>query len=171
MTPEQKEEIARAVASNRELQASLNRQHRIEAGELDIELVRAPDDPQIGDSAFQAAFAPVIDAMRSAKIRYSQHAIAFDSVDAYGYPLAEFTIAVKELGPPALTALATVLGAWVHARYGRKVRLKVGEIEVEAATVADAEKLLARAIEHQQSMIKKGASHEARHGFNSQDTS
>lgn len=46
-------------------------------------------------------------------------------------------------------ALCTALGAWLHARYGRKVRLKIGEIEVEAQTREEVEKLLAKALEIQ----------------------
>jgi len=37
-----------------------------------------------------------------------------------------------------------------NARYGRKVRLKIGEIEAEAQTREEVEKLLARAQEIQQ---------------------
>ena len=39
-------------------------------------------------------------------------------------------------------AIGTALGAWLHARYGRKVRIKVGDIEAEAQTPEELEKLL-----------------------------
>ncbi len=42
----------------------------------------------------------------------------------------------------SVTALAAVLGAWLNARYGRKVRLKVGQIEAEAQSVEEVERLL-----------------------------
>jgi hypothetical protein len=51
------------------------------------------------------------------------------------------------LGPPAIAAIAAVAGAWVQARYGRKVRLKVGDIEAEARTTEEIETLLRRAAE------------------------
>lgn len=57
--------------------------------------------------------------------------------------LVKFT---ATLGP----MLGTAIGAWLHARYGRKVRLKIGEIEAEAQTVEEVETLLARAQEIQQ---------------------
>ncbi len=47
-------------------------------------------------------------------------------------------------------ALGTALGAWLHARYGRKVRLKIGEIEAKAQTPEEVEKLIAQAHEIQQ---------------------
>lgn len=46
--------------------------------------------------------------------------------------------------------LGGIIGAWLTAKYGRKVRLKVGEIEAEAHTPEEVEKLLARAQEIQQ---------------------
>ena len=49
-----------------------------------------------------------------------------------------------------ITPLATALGVWLHAHYGRKVRLKVGDIEAEAQTREEVEKLLVRAEEIQQ---------------------
>ena len=48
---------------------------------------------------------------------------------------------------PVVTAAA---GAWLHAKYGRKVRLKIGDIEAEAQSVEEVEKLIARAQEIQQ---------------------
>ncbi len=45
---------------------------------------------------------------------------------------------VSTLGP----VVCAILAAWLHARKGRKVRLKVGEIEAEAQTVNDVQRLL-----------------------------
>jgi hypothetical protein len=47
------------------------------------------------------------------------------------YPLPEFVIV---LGPAVIAATAAVCGAWVTARYGRKVRLKIGDMEAEGRT-------------------------------------
>ena len=41
-------------------------------------------------------------------------------------------------------------GAWLHAGYGRKVRLKLGDIEAEGQTIDDVNALLRRAVEVQQ---------------------
>ena len=43
--------------------------------------------------------------------------------------------------------------AWLGGRYGRKVRVKVGEVEVEANTVADIKDLLSR-VEQMQKVDK-----------------
>jgi hypothetical protein len=43
--------------------------------------------------------------------------------------------------------LGGLIGAWLQAKYRRKVRLKIGEIEAEAQTVEEVEKLFRRAEE------------------------
>ena len=59
-------------------------------------------------------------------------------------PLAEvgeFIITpVPMLGP----MFGTVLGAWLQARYGRKVRVKFDDVEIEAQSPEQVETLLAR---------------------------
>ena len=55
----------------------------------------------------------------------------------------------------ALTPLATALGAWLHAHYGGKVRIKVGDIEAEARTVEELESVLAKAQEIKESTEAK----------------
>ncbi|MFL9936924.1 hypothetical protein P0D88_50130 [Paraburkholderia sp. RL18-103-BIB-C] len=37
------------------------------------------------------------------------------------------------------------MGAWITARYGRKVRLKIGDVEVEARSIEEVDQLLQRA--------------------------
>jgi hypothetical protein len=40
------------------------------------------------------------------------------------------------------TGIGTALRAWLHARIGRKVRLKAGNVEVEAETLNDVGRIL-----------------------------
>jgi hypothetical protein len=49
------------------------------------------------------------------------------------------------LGPPAMTALAGVAVGWLQGRAGRKVRMKVGDTEMEARTVAELREMVALA--------------------------
>jgi len=58
------------------------------------------------------------------------------------YPLPEFVIV---LGPAVIAATAAVCGAWVTVRYGRKVGLKIGDMEAEGRTVEEIERLLRQA--------------------------
>lgn len=142
LTPEQQERIAKDMAANRVKQDALTRKERFEAGEFSLDLVRAAADPSENDPEFQKELSRFGAALRDAGVPYSQSAIAFDSVEGLGYPLPEFILAMKVLGPPAIAALATAAGAWVQARYGRKARLKIGDIEAEARTPEEIKGLL-----------------------------
>ncbi len=57
--------------------------------------------------------------------------------------VVEFVKTLSSLG------LGGIIGAWIQARHGRKVRVKVDEIEVEANTSEEVEKLLAKAVQIQ----------------------
>lgn len=110
---------------------------------IEIDLQRAHDDASENDPQFQEELRGFSHSLRTAGVAFSQRAMAFDSVDALGFPLAEFVI--KTLSPAVVPAAAAVCGAWVQARYGRKVRLKIGDVEAEGRTTAEIETLLGQA--------------------------
>jgi hypothetical protein len=61
------------------------------------------------------------------------------------------------LGPPAIAATAAILGGFVQARYGRKVRLKFGDAEAEGRTVEEIQNLLQQVKEfHDRHSTKDG---------------
>lgn len=119
-----------------------------------IILLKAPDDPLVNDPKFQEELREFSRSLHTAGISFSQRAMAFDSVEVAGYPLPEFLVT---LGPPAIAALAVFGGAWVQARFGRKMRLKVGDIEAEARTEEEIGRLLDRAAKFQASQQKRKA--------------
>ena len=98
----------------------------MEPVEVRVVLVRAPNDPKVNEPKFQEELREFSRSLRAAGLSFSQRAMAFDSVDAVGHPLPEFLVT---LGPLATAALAAIGGAWVQARYGRKMRLKVGDVD------------------------------------------
>lgn len=124
---------------------------------VELQLKRTSDDPAVQDPAFQAELQKFSGSLRAAGVRFSQRVMTFDAVDATGYALAEYV--VKELGPAAIGVIGTAVGAWISGRSGRKVRLKVGDIEAEARTIEEVEQLLQRAQALQAS--QKGETDEA----------
>lgn len=86
----------------------------------------------------------VTNAMREASLRYTypNPVMAFDGVD-----LSFTTIITGPLGTTALGALSAIAGIFLQARLGRKVRIKVGNIEAEAGSAEEVERLLAKAID------------------------
>ena len=111
--------------------------------QIQIKLQRGTDDPRENDPTFQAELRQLSDSFRATGVEFTQRARAFDAVGAVGYTLAEF--AVKTIAPSAISAASAVLVMWVQARNGRKVRVKIGDVEAEGRSVAEIEDLLKRA--------------------------
>jgi len=109
-----------------------------------LTLQRAADDPKVNDPAFQAELSAFSAALGAAGITYSQRGMMFDAVGVPGYPLPDYLLT---LGPPVIAAAAGACGAWVQARFGRKVRLKIGDVEAEGRSVEEIESLLKLAAE------------------------
>jgi hypothetical protein len=53
---------------------------------------------------------------------------------------------LQVVGPIFGPALAAALAAWFQGRAGRKVRMRVGDIEIEASTREEFDRLLERAL-------------------------
>ncbi|ASW04438.1 hypothetical protein [Paraburkholderia aromaticivorans] len=110
---------------------------------IELRLMPASEDPVVQDPAFQSELRTFHGSLRAADVRFLLRARTFDALDAPGYALGEYVI--KELGPAAIGVIGTAVGAWIAGRSGRKVRLKVGDIEAEARTIEEVEQLLQRA--------------------------
>lgn len=109
----------------------------------EFQLLRSLDDPPASDENYKAGFDIFTAPLRSAQISYSQQMMAFDNAHAVSHLLPEFAVTIVHSAIPVISAAA---GAWLHARLGRKVRIKVGDIEAEAASVEEVDRLLQKAI-------------------------
>ena len=65
--------------------------------------------------------------------------------DYFGAPPPGMEKFLMQAMTVAGTIATTTLGAWLRNRYGRKVRIKVGDIEAEASTAEEIDQLLLRA--------------------------
>ena len=146
MTPEQRDELMKAFAENRARQEAMYAERRKRKGEVWLCLERAPDDPLVNDTNFQQELSQFSESLRDAGLQFSQLALALDAVDGGGYRLPEFVVALQNVLRPAVIApVATLCGAWLQARFGRKVLLKIGDIEADGRSVEEIEALLKRA--------------------------
>ena len=149
LTPEQEEAMFQMFLESQARTDAMINQRRFEEGEFTLELLKAEDEPGGGDEHFQQDSLRFSAALRADSIPFSQSALALDAVDAHGFPLPEFVFAMKVLGPPAITAIAGYAVAWTQGRSGRKVRIKIGEIEAEGRTIEEVTQLLEKAASFQ----------------------
>jgi hypothetical protein len=107
---------------------------------INLTLIASNDDPFWRSREYQAALGEVERALRALDRNISVLAFFQESVDASSFLKGGFTIA-KSIG----LAAVPIIGAWLHGRAGRRVRLKVGDIEAEAHSVSEIEELLKQA--------------------------
>ena len=112
--------------------------------EIKMELVRSPDDPKRNDPLYVSEVMATAQRLMNSGIRFSQRGMAFDAVAGGGFPLADFTLQVIQATAPALAA---VLTAWIARKPGRKVKMKVGSIELEANSAEEIKNLIKSAME------------------------
>jgi hypothetical protein len=108
---------------------------------LHLFLLPAPDDPARDTPEYQAELHAFANALRAKRLEVFPMTLIRKSVGGASNYVGEFLVAFAAVGTP----LATILGAWLQARYGRKVRLKIGDVEAEARTVEEVDGLLRRA--------------------------
>jgi hypothetical protein len=123
----------------------------IKDGDAELVLVRASDDPPQNDAAYLKQLSEFSRALNDSGVEYSQRGMAFDSIDALGFPLGEYTL---RFGPMAAAAVSAPIAAWLTAKYGRKVRIKFGDVEVEGRSVQELNELLKLVDEHRQRASK-----------------
>ena len=124
----------------------------MDATELDLTLIPGPNDPPFRSPDYQAELRQFEQCLRSNGLEVSptiELREAWTPVPVPAPYLGDFTIKLAAIVGPVL---GTGIGAWLQARIGRKVRLRVGPdgFEAEARTTEEVEKLLDLAREFQQ---------------------
>jgi hypothetical protein len=140
MTDWKKEALAAMEAKRAEEERRWRREN---VGKVRFYLVKATDEPPPFSIEGQVDLRNVIAALEKGEIVVDAPFMTLDSVDAVGGYTGEIVTLAKAFGP----ILTGVLGAWLQSKIGRKVRFKDGDIEVEARTVEEVEKLLDMAAE------------------------
>lgn len=127
------------------------RWRRENVGKVRFYLVNASDDAPTFSTDGQVVLRSVMAALTENKIEADAPFMTLDSADAVGGYTGEVAVLVQAFGP----VLAGILGAWLQSKAGRKVRLKDGDIEVEANTVEEVGKLLDMAAERRAKQERK----------------
>lgn len=97
-----------------------------------LSLIPSKDDPSI----FSREYQEELGTFSKNASASSQRSFVMDSVDGGGGPIGEF---IFNNAGTLITALTTLAGTWIGSRYGRKLKLKIGDKEIEANTLAELE--------------------------------
>lgn len=114
-------------------------------GKARFYLLKAPDEPPTFSEEGQHDLREVMSAIRDYQIEVEAPFMTMDAVDAIGGFTGEIAVLIKAVSP----TLVGMFAAWLRSKAGRKVRLKMDDIEVEATTVDEVKKLLQHAKEIQ----------------------
>lgn len=107
----------------------------------DLILVPAPGEPDPSDSALASDITQFEEALGRAGSRRTTECFS-GNAPAFLAWTGDYLVTVTPVAIPALTG---AVGFWLQARLGRKVSLRIGEIEAQASTVEEVERLLAAA--------------------------
>jgi hypothetical protein len=135
------------------VRAIFSRPETLGADELELHLIAALDDAPSWEPEYQGELFYVNHRLAAGGVEYSclvEGPGCKGPVEAAA--LGELFIKFTEHAVPVI---GTVVGAWLHSKYGRKVRLKVGDIDAEAQTPEEVQGLLERAQEFQQRNQRK----------------
>ena len=153
LTPQQQKEMEAIFAASFARSEALEAERRKRTGEVVLCLEGGPEDPPVRDRAFQDELNVFSATLRASGAKVSQRGLAMDSVDGGGYPLPEFVIDLLKV---AAAPMAALCGMWLQAKFGRKVRLKIGDVEAEGRSTEEIEELLERAKAFQADVRGKG---------------
>lgn len=107
--------------------------------QLKIKLVAAADDQPTKSTSIQQDYRSFRSTLDDAGVKYSQRSMVFDSTEALGYSLGEFAIEFTKTVSPVLTA---AVAGWFLARKGRKIRLEMDGVILEASSIKEMERLV-----------------------------
>jgi hypothetical protein len=121
--------------------------------EVTVVLMRSSDDQPLLSAEYQEELQKVRSSLRGQGIEASAPFIVMDSPMGGGGYIGEFIIPLAQaIGP----TLGVILVAWLQGRSGRKVRVKIGDVEAEGRTFEEVEGLLQKAKKFQDEKSSDG---------------
>lgn len=108
--------------------------------ELHLTFLPAPDDPDYRERAYQNELEKVEQSLQASVPDVQSVSYFQKSATGGSWLTGEFIMYLSALGTP----LGALLGSWITAKFGRKVKIKVDDIEVEAANLEQIDELLNR---------------------------
>ena len=106
--------------------------------EIEIRLNPGDSDAELRSKFYQNEIAAIVAELNERGILTHARSYSEKSASGATWLLGEFIVPLMA----ASSALWVLLGRWLQAKHGRKIRLKIGDIEAEATSVDDIRKLM-----------------------------
>lgn len=103
---------------------------------FELILVPSPQDPK----PFSAEYQSELRLFAKEAGATSQRVFTMDSIHGGGGPLGEFIYGAATAA--LINALKTICVTWIKATNGRKLKLKYGDVSIEATTIAEIEAMV-----------------------------
>jgi len=113
---------------------------------LQLRLLKAPDDAAVFGADYQAELRQFKQQMEAAGLAVSPTFAVFDSPGAGGGLTGQFLLSWAPTVVSILSTVSVVAVTWMNGKAGRKLRLKVGDVELEANSQAEVDHLVAQAL-------------------------
>lgn len=112
-------------------------------GEIYLTLVPAPDEGDLLGKICQQALRDFYNALRASRMKVMPRILGQGSIGAVNSLTGEFVIPLATIVRPVLAAAVT---SWFEGVAGRKLRLRMADIDVEARSEPELEQLLEQEI-------------------------
>jgi hypothetical protein len=112
-------------------QQALIHQKRMEAGVATIRLVQGPEEPTLFSAEVQTEIRTIKQALQEQDVEVQAPWMVMDAVGGGGGYIGEFHILISQLTEPIVWI---IVGAWLQSKLGRKIRIRIGDNEIEAPT-------------------------------------
>jgi hypothetical protein len=122
----------------------------METPNLTLTMVRSSGDLPLRTKIFQLELRDFLQALEASGFKVGTTIDVIEAEAGLELPTFLGQFAIKLAKNPLVGGAASAVVGFLDARYGRKVRLKVGDIEVEAQTETQVRNLLKKAEEVQQ---------------------
>ena len=113
---------------------------------LQVRLLKAAEDAATFGESYQAELRQFKQQLEAAGLAVSPTFAVFDSPGAGGGLTGQFLLSWAPTAVSILSTVSVVAVTWMNAKAGRKLRLKVGDVELEANNPAEIDHLITQAL-------------------------
>lgn len=106
--------------------------------EIDIRLLPNANEGSIREAAIQQDFHRIRSGISAEGLPIEVQSYSEKSADGATWLIGEFIVPIMA----ASSAMWMLIGTWLQAKHGRRMRLKIGDVEAEATSIEEVQSLM-----------------------------